>query len=131
MTREVFASSFADPGDYARYLRAKANGLSDHEAFKVGDNCVGCWGDSTKAGTGPSVAIPPEHMIMQFGSVAAARHKPVRVTYNGRSVVALIKDEMPHLVNDMNAARIDMNPDTCAALGLKPPVMVRVSYTFL
>lgn len=57
---EVIASSFADPADVAAFKRCKANGGTDAQCFRIGDNAIGAWGDSTAEGTGPSCALPPE-----------------------------------------------------------------------
>jgi hypothetical protein len=124
MEHHVKASSFADPGDVARFRRCKAGGGSDQECFKVGDNGVGCWGDDTSEGSGPSCALPPEDMAERWGSKAAARRKKVLVVANGRQVVCLLKDTMPHRANIKNGAGIDLNPDAVKALGLAPPIMV-------
>jgi hypothetical protein len=131
MIRSVKASSFADPVDVRAFKRCKERGGSDNDCFKVGDNGIGAWGDDTSEGSGPSVAIPPEHLDEQFGNWRAAHLKKLEVTRNDKSVIALIKDRMPHIANIHNGARLDMNPDTCEALGLKPPVMTEVSYRFI
>jgi hypothetical protein len=124
------ASSFADPADVAAFWRCKKRGGSDQQCFKVGDNGVGCWGDDCSAGSGPSCALPPEDMIEKWGSVKAARRKPVSVTANGRTITVLLKDRMPHRANIKNGAVIDLNPDAVAALGLKPPIMVSASWSW-
>ncbi len=123
---EVKASSFADPADVRAFDKCKANGGTDQQCFKVGDNAVGAWGDSTRQGTGPSIALPPEDWE-PFGKTGA-RGKKVEVRYGDKTVVALLKDTMPHKANIKNGAGIDMNPDTCAALGLTPPVMVKAAW---
>jgi hypothetical protein len=115
------ASSFADPADIAAFRRCKAEGMSDEEAFRHGDNGIGKWGDDCTEGSGPSCALPPEDWE-QFG--AAAHLKPVIVTGNGRTVTALLKDTMPHLANRENDAIIDCNPDLVRALGMEPPMML-------
>ncbi len=124
----VIASSFADPADVRAFKRCKQNGGSDQECFKVGDNAVGAWGDSTEEGTGPAVALPPEDW-QKFGK--DARGKKVELQYASKIVTALLKDTMPHKANIRNGAGIDMNPDTCKALGLTPPVMTRVSWRWV
>jgi hypothetical protein len=126
---ETFASSFADPADIKAYDQCIADGGSEDDCLAVGDNGIGCWGDSTKQGTGPSCALPPEYMEEKWGSVSAAKHKKVRVIreHSGespmRQVVCVLKDRMPHVENLHNEAHIDLNPDACAALGWKPPIM--------
>jgi hypothetical protein len=131
VSRIVKASSFADPVDVRAFKRCKERGGSDNDCFKVGDNGIGAWGDDTSEGSGPSVALPPEHLAEQFGTWQKGHLKKVEVTRKDKSVIALIKDRMPHLANIHNGARMDMNPDTCSALGLKPPVMTQVSYRFV
>lgn len=115
------ASSFADPADIRAFDRCKATGKTDRQCFAVGDNGIGKWGDSTRAGTGPSCALPPEDW-QQFGQ--QARGKLVKVRANGREVIVALKDTMPHKANIRNNAVIDLNPDAAAALGLTPPFMV-------
>jgi len=122
------ASSFADPADVRAFKRCKAEGKSDAECFRVGDNGVGAWGDDCSEGSGPSCALPPDDMIEKWGSVNAARHKPVNVKANGQSVVAITKDRMPWKKNITNKAIIDLNPDAVASLGLKPPIMETASW---
>lgn len=114
----VQASSFADPADVRAYLKAKAEGKTDQQAFEVGDNGVGFWGDNTKEGSGPSCALSPETMKSIWGSVAAAHLKPVHIAGNGHEVIALVKDTLPHHSN-----RIDLNPDAVRALGWQPPLL--------
>jgi len=120
----VKASSFADPADVRAFKRCKERGGSDQECFKYGDNAIGRWGDPTHEGTGPSVALPPE----DWEPFADAHMKKVEVKYAEKIVVALLKDTMPHKRNIKNGAGIDMNPDTCRALGLEPPVMVKAQW---
>ncbi len=121
---DVKGSSFADPADVRAFKRCKAAGGSDQECFKVGDNAIGAWGDDTSEGSGPSIALPPE----DWQPFAPARGKKVQVRYGEKTVVAELKDTMPHKRNIKNGAGIDMNPDTCRALGLEPPVMTKVSW---
>ncbi len=123
----VKASSFADPADVRAYDKCKANGGSDQQCFKIGDNAIGAWGDSTREGSGPSVALPPE----DWEAFPDHHGKKVEVKYGDKTVVALLKDTMPHKANIKNGAGIDMNPDTCAALGLTPPVMVKAAWRWL
>ena len=132
----VHASTFADPADVAAfrkyYARFRAAGLSDaaatRAAFKHGDNALGCWGDSTAAGSGPSCALPPEDW-KPLGK--AARFAKVLVRANGKSVVCSLKDTMPHRENITNGAGIDLNPDACEALGIHPPAMVPATWQFV
>ena len=122
---KVTGSSFADPADVATYERCKANGGSEEFCLSIGDNGIGFWGDNTKQGSGASCALSPELMAATWGSVAAAHLQPVLITnpHNGLTVTALIKDTLPH-----HSPRIDMNPDTCAALALRPPVLAPVTW---
>lgn len=115
----VKASSFADPADVAAFKRCKAQGKSDQECFKVGDNGVGKWGDDTTADT-PMCALPPEDW-QQFGN--AARGKKVLVKCEGREVVCELRDTMPKKENIKNGASIDLNPAAWKALGHTPPQM--------
>ena len=124
--RKVIASSFADPADLAAFKRAKARGLSDKQAFAVGDNCVGKWGDPTGDGSGPVCALPPE----DWRHLANPRGTKVAVVANGRSVVCELRDTMPHVRNITNGAGIDLNPDACRALGLRIPCMVPATWEF-
>ncbi len=123
---DVKASSFADPADVRAFKRCKANGGSDQECFKVGDNAIGAWGDSTAEGSGPCVALPVEDWE-SFGKTGA-RFKKVEVKYSDKTVTAQLKDTMPHKANIKNGAGIDLNPDTCRALGLEPPILVKASW---
>ena len=129
---DTHASSFADPDDVAAFNRCKAEGGSDSECFKLGDNGIGCWGDSTVVGTGPSCALPPEYMTERWGSKAAAKHKKVKVRrkINGKVTVCVLKDVTPSIKNLHNKAHIDLNPDACYAIGLEPPIMEPVIWVW-
>lgn len=127
----VKGTSFADPDDVVAFKKCKAKGLSDDVCFRVGDNGIGLWGDDCSEGSGPSVALPPDEMIAKYGSIAAAKHKPVKVTSVGGSVTALLKDRMPWERNIKNGAGIDMNPDTCKALGISVPAEAGVIWQFV
>lgn len=121
---KVKASDFASLADVAAYRKAKARGLSDNEAFKVGDNGIGLWGDNTAQLTRPACALPPDTIIAKFGSINAGKDARVLVTVNGKSVVCELDDRMPWIRNIENGARIDLNPAAISRLGLKSPVMV-------
>lgn len=127
----VKASSFADPADVRAFKKCKAKGKSDQECFKVGDNGIGCWGDSTAEGSGPSCALPPEDMEEKWGSVIAAKHKQVEVAGNGKTVLCMLKDRMPHRANIKNKAGIDLSPDAVRALGLEPPIMINATWKWV
>ena len=125
--RPVMASSFADPADVLAFRRCKAKGKTDQECFKVGDNGIGKWGDDTTAPR-PMVALPPEDW-KPLGT--RARGASVEVSANGRFVTCELRDTMPAKKNIKNGAGIDLNPAACAALGLKPPVMVRAAWRWV
>lgn len=119
---------FASADDLEEYKKCKAEGMSDVEAFRYGDNCIGCWDDPTGPGTGASCALPPDDWH-EFGS--AARKKPVKITVveTGKTVIAQLKDTLPPKAKITNGAVCDMNPDTCAALGLPSEgVKVKISW---
>jgi hypothetical protein len=124
------ASEFATTSDLDAYNRAIAEGKTEDEALAVGDNCIGCWGDSTAAGTGPCCAIPPDDMVTEYGAVAFAKHQQVIVTnpLNGKAIVCTIKDRMPWKKDITNGAGIDLNPDACEALVLPYGAMVPVTW---
>jgi len=127
MTKEhvATATSFADPKDVEAFKRCKAEGKSDNECFKVGDNGIGCWGDDTTTDE-PACALSPEHMKAKWGSVKAAKHKKVKVSVGTRVTVCTLKDRLPH-----NSTRIDLNPGACKALELKPPVKTQAVWEWL
>ena len=125
------ASSFADPADVRAFKRCKAQGKSDAECFRVGDNGIGCWGDDCSEGSGASCALPPDDMIQKFGSTAAAKHAKVKVTLNNRPMICILKDRMPWKKNITNKAIIDLNPDTVKSIGLQPPIMVPASWEWV
>lgn len=127
-THEVIASSFADPKDVHAFKKCKERGGSDEECFKYGDNGIGCWMDDVKEGTGQACALPPDDMIEKWGSIADAKHKLVEVQYKDTSIVCVLKDRMPWKRNIHNGAGIDLNPDSCRALGLEPPIMVEATW---
>jgi len=121
------ASSFADPADVRAYRAAKAKGWTDQQAFKVGDNGIGMWGDDCSMGSGPACAVPPEY----WHQLPSARFAAVEVAANGERTIAKLKDTMPHLANIHNGAVIDMSPDLCASLGVTPPVMIKAAWRFV
>lgn len=120
----VMASSFADPADVRAFRRCKANGGTDNECFKVGDNGLGKWGDDTTANK-PMCALPPEDW-KPLGS--RARGALVIVAANGKEVLCELRDTMPRRENIKNGAGIDLNPAAVAALGLTPPIMTRATW---
>lgn len=121
----VTASSFADPKDVAAYKKAIAEGKSEAQALKVGDNGIGAWGDNTAQDTIPMCALPPEDWKAKWGSGKNARGKKVAVTYKGKRVVGELRDTMPKKANITNGAGIDLNPGFAKAFGVTPPFMLK------
>jgi hypothetical protein len=142
-------SSFADPKDVIAYLQwyhtylgqGKSKEEAENLAYAKGDNGVGCWGDSTVEGSGPSCALPPEVMAERWGltprsafiktlsdQLRHVRNKEVKVEFNDKIVVCKVKDRMPHLANITNNAIIDINADAWRALGKEPPMLTKVSW---
>jgi peptidoglycan hydrolase-like protein with peptidoglycan-binding domain len=117
------ASSFADPDDVDAFLSCKARGGSDQHCFGEGDNGKGRWGDDTTVDS-PMCALPPE----DWRHLDKPRGARVRVEANGHTVVAELRDTMPHKRNIHNGAIIDLNPAACKALGLNPPVMTHATW---
>lgn len=126
----VLASTFADPGDVAAFRKAKAEGMSDEEAFKLGDNAIGKWGDRTDADV-PMCALPPEDWE-PFADTARGKLVAVSRGANFATevnfVVCQLRDTMPHRANIENGAGIDLNPAAAKALGITPPALVQVSW---
>jgi hypothetical protein len=113
----VKATSFADPQDLRAYNHSIRQGKSPRESLSVGDNGVGAWEMSTAAGTGACCALARDTEGFRHGRL-------VRVFYGERSVDCELRDVAPEGV-------IDLNPDACEALGLKPPVSVMVDWVWL
>lgn len=125
------ASSFADIADVKAFRQCKAKGGTDQECFKVGDNGIGCYGDDTTILQIPFVAVTPDDMIAKWGSVGKAKHKPLRVTINGKTHTCIVGDRMPWKKNVKNGAVIDLAPGAQKLFGLKPPFMVPVEWEWL
>lgn len=121
----VVASSFADLKDVAAYKKAIAQGKTQAEAFKIGDNGIGKWGDNTARDDAPMCALPPEDWIAKWGIGHTARGKKVSVTLKGKTVIGELRDTMPHKANIKNGAGIDLNPGFAKAFGLVPPFLLR------
>ncbi len=132
----VKASSFADPADIMAFKRCKAQGKSDRECFKVGDNGIGTpnLGEPDSSGRligvdttqpVPMCALPPEDWLPLGGNARGAK---VRVEANGKSVICELRDTMPRKANIKNGAGIDLNPAAGAALMLTPPFMVSATW---
>lgn len=123
------ASSFADPADIRAFERCKAQGKSDQECFKVGDNGIGQWGDNTKEGSGMCCAVPGSRMVEKWGSRNAAHGKMIRVTINGKTAEMPVKDrQSEHLAS---GAVIDLNPDAGKFFGLTPPFLVPCKWSWV
>lgn len=125
---DVRASSFADPADVAAFRRAKAAGKSDQEAFKVGDNAIGCWGDPTDADR-PMCALPRDDW-KHLGGIAQGAGVLVQSLKSLRTVRVELRDTMPAKKNIKNGCGIDLNPAACKALGFKPPCLEPVSWAW-
>jgi len=120
----VVASSFADLADVAAFKKAIAEGKTEQEAFKVGDNGIGLWGDITARDDVPMCALPPEDWTAKWGVGSNARGKKVAVTFMGKTVVGELRDTMPHRAKIRNGAGIDLNPGFAKAFGLTPPFLL-------
>jgi hypothetical protein len=112
------ASSFADPADVVAFKKCKAQGKTDQQCFKVGDNGVGQFGKITAQEDTPMVAVHADDMKARWGSVMAAAHRPVTVTVKGITVQATVEDRIGV------RGRIDLNPAAAKELGLTPPFLV-------
>jgi hypothetical protein len=92
-----YATNFADPGDLARYHRAKALGKSESYALSIGDNGVGApvlGGVTTPESYG--VAVPRSYLRQQFGNDPEAwRRARAQVTYGDKTVQVPIVDIGP------------------------------------
>ena len=135
---KVMATSFADDADLAAYRRAKAKGMSDQQAFKLGDNGVGCWGDSCASGSGPRCALPPEDGNPLIPNARGAKVRVVRNIHDDEgnvidtvSVICELRDTMPHKAHIENGAGIDLNPDAWKALRGVPPCSHAVTWQFV
>ena len=70
------ASMFADQGDIDRYNAAKARGLSDNEAFQIGDNGIGSkYLGGLQTTNLYGIAIPEDALRYQLGNNYAAWRK--------------------------------------------------------
>ncbi len=116
----VKASSFADSADVDAFKRCKAQGKTDAQCFRVGDNGIGKWGHFTAQESSPMCALPYE-VWREAGKKGGA---VVVVRYRGREVVGILGDTMPRLANIRNGAGIDLNPAFAKRLGINPPFLV-------
>lgn len=123
-TADVYASDFASLKDLKAYRVAKKKGLPDKEAFKLGDNGQGCWGDLTAQDHTPMCALPPETMTEWWGSKAGAKHQRVSVVdkATGLRCTCVVADIMPKRANITNDCGIDLNPAALIQLGLRSPI---------
>ncbi len=115
------ATCFADSSDVRKFKACKANGYSDKYCFGAGgdygDNAIGIFGQDTSEGSGPSCALHPEDIRAKWGTIAAGRHKQVRVTANQKDIICEVKDILGHINKNVV---VDLNPDAIRALGLEP-----------
>ncbi len=118
------ASSFADPADVVAFKKCKAQGKTDQQCFKVGDNGVGQFGKITAQDHTPMVAVHADDMKARWGSVIAAAHRPVTVTVNAKTVEATVEDRIGV------KGRIDLNPAAAKKLGLRPPFLVPCTWNW-
>lgn len=131
----VFASDFASLEDLEKFKEAKEKGFSDQEAFKVGDNGMGCWGDVTATEEKGMCALPYEDWHNRYGVGAKAWGAKVKVTLLdenknpvGEAVALELRDTMPHKANCENGCLIDLNPGALKLLGLVSPVKQLVGW---
>lgn len=118
------ATSFADPADIAAFKKCKAQGKSDQECFKVGDNGIGYTGLDVTTTVIPYVAVQPDYMIAKWGDVNKAAGKGVIVTIGKQTHTCIVGDRMPWVKNTKNGAVIDLAPGAQKLFGLKPPFSV-------
>jgi hypothetical protein len=121
----VIASSFADPKDVAAFKKAIAEGKTEAEALKIGDNGIGVWGDNTARDNVPMCALSPEDWIAKWGKGNKARGKKVAVTYKGKTVIGELRDTMPHKAKITNGAGIDLNPGFAKAFNVRTPFILK------
>lgn len=114
----AIASSFADPGDVVAFKKCKAQGKTDKQCFKVGDNGIGQFGKITAQDKVAMVALHTDDMVARWGSINAAAHRPVTVTVNGNTIDATVEDRLGI------KGRIDLNPAAAKQLGLTPPFLI-------
>ena len=118
------ASSFADPNDIAAFRKCKAAGHSDNYCFGMGDNGIGCWQDDTSQRSGPSCALHVSVISAKWGTKAKGKHKKVNVRYGPKEVECVLKDICG------KKDRIDLNPDAVRAIGLAPPILIEVHWSW-
>lgn len=116
------ATCFATLKDLDAFTKAKAEGMSDTQAFRKGDNGIGCWMDKTAQTYAPMCALHPDDMIAEFGSIPNAKHQKVLVVLADKttSAVCTVADRLPWERNTKNEACIDLNPAALLELGFDP-----------
>jgi len=122
---QMTASSFADPADVVAFNKCKAQGKTDQQCFKVGDNCIGQFGKITAQDTVAMVAVHADDMIARWGSIVGAAHRPVTVTVNGKTIDATVEDRIGV------KGRIDLNPAAAKQLGLTPPFLIPCTWNWV
>ena len=124
----VIASDFASLADLEGYKKAKAKGMSETQAFKFGDNGLGCWGSLTAQEHTPMCALPPDDMIAKFGTVLKAKNAKVKVTIGKLTIICTLADRMPWKKNIRNGCGIDLNPAALKLLRLETPVKIAAAW---
>lgn len=124
----VMASSFADPADIRAFNECKAEGKSDEDCFSRGDNGIGFTGMNCGTDEVCICALPPEEWQPKWGSSKNATGRKVSVTYNGKTVVGVMGDTMPHEKSITNGCGIDLNPGFVKAFGLRQPLKIPVMW---
>ena len=119
------ASSFADPADVTAFNKCKAQGKTNQQCFRVGDNGIGQFGKITAQTTIPMVAVHRDDMIAKWGSVPGAAHRPVMVTVKGKTISATVEDRLGV------KGRIDLNPAAAIGLGLTPPFLIPCTWNWV
>lgn len=123
---KTIATSFADPADIKAFRKCKAQGKTDQECFKVGDNGIGKWGRDTTKDI-PMCALPRD----LWEGIKSPAGRKVEVKLGNKSVVCELQDTMPRLKNIKNGAGIDLNQSAWKALGKTPPVKQEVLWRWL
>src|SRR5215469_5919598 len=113
------ASTFADPGDIARYKAAKAAGKSEEQALMVGDNGVGNAAlggiDTTKS---YGIAMPENWLRQQYGNDKSAwRRARAVLTINGQTIQVPYIDTGPGQGPQSKGVVTDLSYSLAKALG--------------
>lgn len=123
---EGIATTFADPADIRAFKRCKAQGKTDQQCFKVGDNGIGCWGDDCTAWK-PYVAVSPDY----WKQLKNPRGAKVKVWHGAVFITAELRDTLPAVKNVTNGAVIDLNACAAEALGIPVPCSANVKWQFI